>query len=114
MGNPDTVKRYFQSKLSGMGHEVAAVLYLNSQFKVIRYMEMSHGTLTQASVYPREIVKTELRLAAAAIIMSQNHPRGIPEHREADLVLTRIVKHALALVDVRLLDQIIVTGQNTT
>ncbi len=62
MGNPDTVKRYFQSKLSGMGHEVAAVLYLNSQFKVIRYMEMSHGTLTQASVYPREIVKTALRL----------------------------------------------------
>ncbi|MDN5842480.1 MAG: hypothetical protein L0H54_03420 [Alcaligenaceae bacterium] len=61
-----------------MGHEVAAVLYLNSQLKVIRYMEMSHGTLTQASVYPREIVKTALRLDAAAIIMSHNHPSGIP------------------------------------
>ncbi|HBT31827.1 MAG TPA: DNA repair protein RadC [Pusillimonas sp.] len=114
MGNPNAVKRYFQAKLSGMGHEVAAVLYLNSQFKVIRYMEMSHGTLTQASVYPREIVKTALRLDAAAIIMSHNHPSGIPEPSEADLALTRHLKHALALVDVRLLDHIIVTGQNTT
>nr|WP_299998198.1 JAB domain-containing protein [uncultured Cedecea sp.] len=113
MGNPDTVKRYFQSKLSGMGHEVAAVLYLNSQFKVIRYMEMSHGTLTQASVYPREIVKTALRLDAAAIIMSHNHPSGVPEASEADLALTRHLKHALALIDVRLLDHIIVTGQGT-
>src|SRR3546814_6386353 len=84
-----------------MGHEVAAVLYLNSQLKVIRYMEMSHGTLTQASVYPREIVKTALRLDAAAIIMSHNHPSGIPEPSEADLALTRHLKHALALVDVR-------------
>src|SRR3546814_15027882 len=97
-----------------MGHEVAAVLYLNSQLKVIRYMEMSHGTLTQASVYPREIVKTALRLDAAAIIMSHNHPSGVPEPSEADLALTRHLKHALALVDVRLLDHIIVTGQNTT
>src|SRR3546814_14918117 len=76
-----------------MGHEVAAVLYLNSQLKVIRYMEMSHGTLTQASVYPREIVKTALRLDAAAIIMSHNHPSGVPEPSEADLALTRPLKH---------------------
>src|SRR3546814_950477 len=75
-------------------------------------MEMSHGTLTQASVYPREIVKTALRLDAAAIIMSHNHPSGVPEPSEADLALTRHLKHALALVDVRLLDHIIVTGQN--
>src|SRR3546814_4308858 len=114
MGNPDTVKRYFQSKLSGMGHEVAAVLYLNSQCKVIRYMEMSHGTLTQASVYPREIVKTALRLDAATIIMSHNHPSGIPEPSEAELALTRHLTHALPLVDVRLLDNIIVTWLNTT
>lgn len=113
MGNPDIVKRYFQSKLSGMGHEVAAVLYLNSQFKVIRYMEMSHGTLSQASVYPREIVKTALRLDACAIIMSHNHPSGVPDASEADLALTRHLKQALALVDVRLLDHIIVTGQGT-
>jgi len=114
MGNPDAVKRYFQSKLAGMGHEVAAVLYLNSQFKVIRYMEMSHGTLTQASVYPREIVKTALRLNAAAIIMSHNHPSGIPEPSEADLALTRHLKQALALIDVRLLDHVIVAGQGST
>ncbi|AEC21026.1 DNA repair protein radC-like protein [Pusillimonas sp. T7-7] len=75
---------------------------------------MSHGTLTQASVYPREIVKTALRLDAAAIIMSHNHPSGIPKPSEADLALTRHLKHALTLVDVRLLDHIIVTGQNTT
>ena len=111
MGNPQAVKRYFQSKLSGMGHEVAAVLYLDSQFKVIRYMEMSHGTLTQASVYPREIVKTALRLNAAAIIMSHNHPSGVPEASEADLALTRHLKTALGLIDVRLQDHIIVTGK---
>lgn len=114
MGNPGTVKHYLQAKLSGMGHEVAAVLYLNSQLKVIRYMEMSHGTLSQASVYPREIVKTALRLDAAAMIMSHNHPSGIAEPSEADLALTRHLKQALALVDVRLLDHIIVTGQDTT
>src|SRR3546814_1546977 len=62
---------------------------------------MSHGTLTQASVYPREIVKTALRLDAAAIIMSHNHPSGIPKPSEADLALTRHLKHALTLVDVR-------------
>lgn len=111
MGNPQAVKRYFQAKLSGMGHEIAAVLYLDSQFKVIRYMEMSHGTLTQASVYPREIVKTALRLNAAAIIMSHNHPSGVPEASEADLALTRHLKTALGLIDVRLLDHIIVTGK---
>src|SRR3546814_12490428 len=94
MGNPNAVKRYFQAKLSGMGPEVAAVLYLNSQFKVIRYMEMSHGTLTQASVSPREIVKTPLRLDAAAILMSHNHPRGIPDPTEPHLDLTRPFTHS--------------------
>lgn len=110
MGNPTVVKRYFQAKLAGIGHEVAAVLYLNNRCKVIRYMEMSHGTLNQASVYPREIVKAALRLDAAAIIMSHNHPSGSPEPSEADLALTRQLKKALALVDVRFLDHVIVTG----
>ncbi|MBV6306298.1 DNA repair protein RadC [Candidimonas humi] len=114
MSNPGVVKRYFQAKLSGVGHEVAAVLYLNTRCKVIRYMEMSHGTLTQASVYPREIVKAALRLDAAAIIMSHNHPSGTLEPSAADLTLTRQLKHALALVDVRFLDHIIVAGASAT
>jgi len=114
MSNPSVVKQFFQAKLAGMGHEVAAVLYLNNRCKVIRYMEMSHGTLTQASVYPREIVKTALRLDAGAIIMSHNHPSGTLEPSEADLALTRHLKHALALVDVRVLDHIIVAGANAT
>ncbi|MGB6103056.1 MAG: JAB domain-containing protein [Pusillimonas sp.] len=113
MGNPNAVKRYFQAKLSGMGHECAAFLYLDSQLKVIRYIEHAHGSLSQASVYPREIVKTALRLNAGALLMSHNHPSGIAEPSEADLSLTRHLKHALALVDVRLLDHIIVAGPAT-
>jgi len=112
--NPTKVKRFFQAKLAGLGHECAAFLYLDSRFKPIRYIEQGSGTLSQASVYPREIVKTALRLNAAALIMAHNHPSGVTEPSVADLNLTRHLKNALALIDVRLLDHVIVTAASTT
>ncbi|MGO3743943.1 MAG: JAB domain-containing protein [Alcaligenes aquatilis] len=74
---PTKVKQFFQAKLAGLGHECAAFLYLDSRFKPIRYIEQGQGTLSQASVYPREIVKTALRLNAAALIMSHYVARHI-------------------------------------
>lgn len=111
---PTKVKQFFQAKLAGMGHECAAFLYLDSRFKPIRYIEQGSGTLSQASVYPREIVKTALRLNAAALIMAHNHPSGSIEPSMADLNLTKHLKNALALIDVKLLDHIIVTATATT
>jgi len=108
---PAQVKKFFQAKLCGLGHECLAVVYLNAQLKVIRYIEHSHGTLSQVSVYPREIVKTALRLNAAGLIMSHNHPSGIAEPSVADLSLTRHLKQALDLIEVRLIDHIILAGK---
>jgi len=114
MGNPQRVRSFFQSKLAGLGHECAAFLYLDSQLRPIRYIEQSMGTLSHASIYPREIVKTSLRLNAAALFMAHNHPSGLAEPSTADLSLTRQLKQALALVDVRVLDHIIVSATQTT
>ncbi|MFA5664694.1 RadC family protein [Castellaniella sp.] len=111
---PTKVKQFFQAKLAGLGHECAAFLYLDSRFKPIRYIEQGSGTLSQASVYPREIVKTALRLNAAAILMAHNHPSGSTEPSAADLNLTQHLKKALMLIDVRLLDHVIVTATTTT
>jgi len=111
---PTKVKQFFQAKLAGLGHECAAFLYLDSRFKPIRYIEQGSGTLSQASVYPREIVKTALRLNAAALIMAHNHPSGSIEPSMADLNLTKHLKNALALIDVRLLDHVIVTAASAT
>lgn len=114
MSNPRTTSAFFKAKLAGLGHECAAFLYLDSQHKPITYIEHGHGTVTQASVYPREIVKTSLRVNAVALVMAHNHPSGIAEPSPADLALTRHLKTALQLVDVKLLDHIIVTGTSTT
>ena len=113
MDNPQKVRKFFQSKLAGLGHECAAFLYLDSKFKPIRYMEQGLGTINQASVYPREIVKTALRLNAAALIMAHNHPSGSSEPSMADLNLTQHLRKALALIDVRFLDHVIVTASET-
>ncbi|MER1941181.1 JAB domain-containing protein [Castellaniella caeni] len=114
MGNPDRVAQFFQSKLAGLGHECAAFLYLDTQLKPIRYIEQGNGTLNHASIYPREIVKTALRLNSAALMMAHNHPSGLAEPSPADLALTRQLKQALALIDVRFLDHIIVSATETT
>ncbi len=113
MDKPGIVKDYFRTKLAGYTHEVFAIIFLDSQHRMIRYEEASHGTLTQASVYPREVIRKALAWNAAALLISHNHPSGIAEPSEADLALTRHLKSALALLDIRLIDHIIVAGDKT-
>ena len=105
--SPVAVKEYLSAKLAGFEHEVFAVLFLDTQHRLIEYSELFRGTIDSASVYPRELVKEALRLNAAAVIVSHNHPSG------ADKVLTQRLREALALVDVRTLDHIIVAGGST-
>src|SRR5690606_22885089 len=111
--SPATVKEYLVTKLSGFEHEVFAVLFLDTQHRLIEYSEMFRGTIDSASVYPREVVKEALRLNAAAVIFSHNHPSGNPEPSRADEAITVKLKEALALVDVRTLDHIVVGGEGT-
>lgn len=112
--SPALVKEYLVAKLSGFEHEVFAVLFLDSQHRLIEYVEMFRDTIDSASVYPREVIKEALRLNAAAVIISHNHPSGNPEPSSADKALTARLKEALALVDVRTLGHIIVAGADIT
>lgn len=112
MDMPATVGKFLVAKLGGMEHEVAAVLFLDNQLKLIEYKEMFDGTVSQASVYPREIAKTALLLNASAIIISHNHPSGLLQPSSADIKLTNVLKDSLNLIDVRLLDHVIVAGSD--
>ena len=112
--SPALVKEYLRAKLAGFEHEVFAVLFLDTHHCLIEYAEMFRGTIDSASVYPREVVKQALRLNAAAVIISHNHPSGNPEPSAADKALTAQLRQALALVEVRTLDHIIVAGSSTT
>lgn len=109
LDQPERVKLYCTASIGHRKIEHCMALYLDSQFRLIESEEVSRGTLTQASVYPREIVKSALRHHAAALILAHNHPSGVTEASQADLALTRHLKSALALVDIRLLDHLIVT-----
>jgi DNA repair protein RadC len=106
--SPGKVKEYLQLQLGGREHEVFAVLFLDAQSRLLRLEEMFRGTLTQTSVYPREVVKRALELGAAAVILAHNHPSGAAEPSRADEFLTQTLKSALALVDVRVLDHLVV------
>ncbi|ART47980.1 DNA repair protein RadC [Acidovorax carolinensis] len=112
--SPTAVKEYLRAKLAGFEHEVFAVLFLDTQDRLIEYAEMFRGTIDSASVNPRELVKEALRLNAAAVIVSHNHPSGNSEPSGADKALTQRLKESLVLVDVRTLDHIIVAGGNIT
>ena len=112
--SPAAVKEYLTTKLAGLDVEVFAVLFLDSQHRLIEYVEMFQGTLNQTSVYPREVVKAALCLHAAAVIVAHNHPSGVPEPSKADKALTSHLRQALALLDIRTQDHIIVAGQDTT
>ena len=111
--SPVAVKEYLRAKLAGFEHEVFAVLFLDTQHRLIEYVEMFHGTIDSTSVYPREVVKAAIRLNAAGVVVSHNHPSGDPEPSGADKALTQRLKDALALVDVRVLDHVIVAGSRT-
>ena len=110
LSSPGAVRDYLRLALSGREHEVFVVIYLDAQHRVLHSEELFRGTLTQTSVYPREVVKAALAANAAAVILAHNHPSGIAEPSHADELLTRQLKAALALVDVRVLDHFVVAG----
>ncbi|MDW5442297.1 RadC family protein [Polaromonas sp. SM01] len=106
---PQAVRDYLQLQLGSRPHEIFAVLFLDSQHRLIALEELFRGTLTQTSVYPREVVVRALALNAASVVLAHNHPSGAAEPSRADEALTQTLKSALALVDVRVLDHFVVT-----
>lgn len=108
--SPASVREYLRLALQGREQEVFLALFLDAQNRVIEPEELFRGTLTQTSVYPREVVKRALYHNAAAVIFAHNHPSGVAEPSRADEVLTQTLKQALALVDVKVLDHFIVGG----
>ncbi len=111
--SPDAVNQYLQLHIASRPHEVFAALFLDAQHRLIALEELFRGTLTQTSVYPREVVIRALHHHAAAVVLAHNHPSGDVEPSRADESLTQTLKAALALVDVRVLDHVIVAAGQT-
>ncbi len=105
---PDVVKRFLCCKLAKHEREVFAVMFLDSKHQLIHYQELFQGTIDAAIVYPREVVKAALAYNAAAVIFAHNHPSGVADASASDKRITRRLVDALALVDIRVLDHIIV------
>jgi DNA repair protein RadC len=112
LSSPQAVRDYLRLRLQGRAHEVFIAVFLDAQNRVLEVEELFRGTLTQTSVFPREIVKRALHFNAAAIIFAHNHPSGVAEPSRADEALTRTLKHTLALVDVKVLDHFVVGGDS--
>jgi DNA repair protein RadC len=108
LSSPKAAGDFCRLKLAEREHEIFAVLFLDAQNRLIEYQEIFRGTLTQTSVYPREVVKAALACNAAGVIMTHNHPSGLAEPSRADEQITKTLQQALALVDVRVLDHLIV------
>ncbi len=112
--SPALVRQYLSLRLFNLESEVFMVLLLDSQNRLIEARELFHGTLSQTVIYPREVVKAALLANAAAVIFAHNHPSGTPDPSQADRMLTDALRGALAPIDVRVLDHIIVAGSKTT
>lgn len=110
LNSPRAVREYLQLLLREKEQEVFMCIFLDAQHRVLAFEELFHGTLTQTSVYPREIVKRTLFHNAAAVIFAHNHPSGVTEPSQSDRLLTDALKQSLALVDVKVLDHFIVAG----
>ena len=108
--SPGAVRDYLRLSLSDRPHEVFVCIWLDAQHRVMEFEELFRGTLTQTSVYPREVVKAALAKNAAAVIFAHNHPSGVAQPSQADELLTRNLKEALSLIDVKVLDHFIVAG----
>lgn len=106
--HPSKVKDYLKLQLGRLPHEVFAVMFLDAQARLLKFEEMFRGTLTQTSVYPREVVKRALDLHAASVVLAHNHPSGVAQPSKADEYLTLNLVNALKLVDVRVLDHFVV------
>ena len=108
--SPGAVRDYLRFALGQREHEVFVCIWLDAQHRVMSFEEIFSGTLTQTSVYPREIVKKALARNAAAVIFAHNHPSGVAQPSQADELLTRELKEALALVEVKVLDHFVIAG----
>ena len=113
MSSPQAVRDYLRLSLGARPHEVFVAMFLDAQNRLLGCEELFRGTLTQTSVYPREVVKTALRYNAAGVIFAHNHPSGVAEPSRADELLTQTLKQALSLVEIKTLDQFIVAGCKT-
>jgi DNA repair protein RadC len=110
---PTAVADFLKLHFAGQPHESFVVLYLDSRHSLIAFEELFRGTLAQTSVYPREVLKRALHHDAAALIIAHNHPSGSPDPSRADELLTQTLKAALAMIDVRVLDHLVVAGART-
>jgi DNA repair protein RadC len=108
LSSPEHVRHYLSLHLTGLEHEVFSGLFLDNRHRVIEYRELFRGTIDSAAVYPREVVKRCLSSNAAAVIFAHNHPSGVAEPSDTDVRLTRKLVDALALIDVRVLDHLII------
>jgi DNA repair protein RadC len=113
LASPGAVKDFLRLKLRDQSFESFACLFLDAQNRLVAFEELFRGTLTQTSVYPREVVKAALRHNAASVILTHNHPSGVAEPSLQDQALTRTLAEALSLIDVKVLDHIIVAGSST-
>lgn len=112
--DPGSTRRFLRSKLGHYGREVFACLFMDAQHRVISYEELFFGTIDSASVHPREVVKRCLHQNAAAVIFAHNHPSGVAEPSQADRRITERLKTALALIEVRVLDHMVVGDSDVT
>ncbi len=112
--SPSDTESFLQARMRHLGHELFCCLYLDNRHRVLRFDEMFRGTIDGTSVYPREVVKEALRINAAAVILAHNHPSGVAEPSQADERITRRLKAALELVDIRLLDHLIIGDGRAT
>ena len=110
LNSPRAVQDYLRLTLAGLPNEVFYVMFLDAQHRLIAGEELFRGTLTQTSVYPREVVKQALHHNSAAVIFAHNHPSGVAEPSRADELLTQALKSALDLVDIKVLDHLVVAG----
>jgi len=112
--SPDDARKLVQCRIGASEHEIFMVIWLDNRHRVIEVVEMFAGTNDSAAVYPREVVKAALKYNAASCLLAHNHPTTVCEPSDLDVRLTRKLVDALALIDVRVLDHLIVGGSNST
>ena len=108
LANPQATRDFLHARLRDLGHEVFCCLFLDTRHRVVAFEELFRGTLDGASVHPREVIKRALAHNTAAVILAHNHPSGVAEPSQADEIITRKLKSALELLDIRLLDHLVV------
>lgn len=113
LDQPSTVRDYLRLRFAGLPHETFAVLFMDTQHRLIETVDMFRGTISQTHAYPREIAKEALQRNAAAVILCHNHPSGSPEPSRSDELLTQNIKSALLLLDIRVIDHIVVANGGT-